>query len=341
MNDVHIIFELTNDCNLRCSHCLRDKSALHGYLSLEIIEQVLRKMQSFHRINMVSFTGGEPTLHPQFSEILKIVASAGYCFGFVTNGWHFSDTYQALLPYKSLLKAVTFSLDGAREETHDSLRGRGSYRKVMQAVSICVVKDIPFTLNTTVTAHNYGELQEMAAFAMKLGSRGLRFGHLMPTPLTAGHKLDLSPDKRREVENTVSQLQTAFPLRIAIAPRDYIAQNTPCAPLRMEEFNIDWRGNLTLCCNLSGHGEELGNDDVVGNLHEMSFSEAYGCLVKLNRKFFHDKSRDMRDEDSDSFPCWYCLNYFRKVDWLAHYPKSPWASLVWKNHESPVSCNAL
>lgn len=328
MNDVHIIFELTNDCNLRCAHCLRDKSTPHGYLSLEVIEQVLREMQSFHRINMVSFTGGEPTLHPQFPEILRIVAHGGHRFGFVTNGWHFSGTYPALLPYKSLLKAVTFSLDGVREETHDALRGRGSYRKLMQAVSICVVKDIPFTLNTTVTARNCGELEEMAELATKLGSRGLRFGHLMPTPLTATHRLDLSPDKRREVENTVSRLQGIFSLRISMAPRDYIAPNIPCAPLRMEEFNIDWRGNLTLCCNLSGHGEDVGNDDVIGNLHEMSFSEVYGRLVKLQRKFFHDKSRDMREDDADSFPCWYCLNYFRKVDWLKYYLENPWSSLV-------------
>lgn len=224
---------------------------------------MLREIKPSNNVNIVSFTGGEPTLHPQLSEILKIVSHAGYSFGLVTNGWHFSDTYHVLLQYKSMLKGVTFSLDGAREETHDNLRGKGSYRRVMQAVSVCVVKDIPFTFNTTVTSYNCDELQEVAEFATKLGSRGLRFGHLMPTPLTAKYTLDLSPEKRREVETTVTQLQGPFPLRIAMAPRDYIAPNTLCAPLRMEEFNIDWRGNLTLCCNLSGYGDGEKDGNIV------------------------------------------------------------------------------
>ena len=228
-----------------------------------------------------------------------------------------------------MLKGITFSLDGAREETHDRLRGKGSYRRVMQAVSICIVKDIPFTFNTTVTSHNCNELQEMTEFATTLGSQGLRFGHLLPTPLTAEHKLDLSPEKRREVETTVSQLQSSFPLRIAIAPRDYITQNTPCAPLRMEEFNIDWRGNLTLCCNLSGYGNGENDGDIIGNLSLMSYSEAYGRLVALNRKFCSDKRQDNRYEDSDSFPCWYCLHYFKKMDWLKEFPDNDWSRRVW------------
>ncbi|MGQ3685927.1 MAG: radical SAM protein [Candidatus Loosdrechtia sp.] len=329
MKNAHIVFELTNNCNLQCFHCMRDKSAPPGYLPLEIIKKVLGESKLVNNIDIVSFTGGEPTLHPQLPEILKIVSHLGYSFGLVTNGWHFPDTYRVLLPYKSILKGITFSLDGAKEETHDRLRGKGSYRRVMQAVSICIVRDIPFTFNTSVTSHNYGELKEVAELVSKLGSRGLRFGHLMPTPLTARHKLDLPLDKQREVENTVSLLQGTFPLRIAMAPRDYITPNPPCTPLRMEEFNIDWRGNLTLCCNLSGYGSGEKDGDIIGNLCQMSYSEAYGRLVTLNRKFCNDKRQDNRYEDSDSFPCWYCLNYFKKMDWLKEFPGNPWSRMVW------------
>ena len=302
---------------------MRDKSTPYGYLSLEIIEKVLKEVKTSHNIYVVSFTGGEPTSHPQLSEILKLVSHAGYSFGLVTNGWHFPNIYSVLLQYKSMLKGITFSLDGAREETHDYLRGKGSYRKVMQAVSICIVRDIPFTFNTTVASHNYDELAEVAELARKLGSRGLRFGHLMPTPLTARHKLDLPLDKQREVENTVSQLQNTLPLRIVMSPRDYITPDVPCSPLRMEEFNVDWRGNLTLCCNLSGYDSKR-NGDVIGNLSQMSFSEAYRRLVNLKRKFYDDKKADCRGyKDLDHFPCLYCLNYFKKVDWLRNFKAIP------------------
>jgi len=74
------------------------------------------------------------------------------------------------------------------------------------------------------------------------------------------------------------------------------------------------------------------NDDIIGNLNEMSFSEAYERLVQANGKFQKDKRVQYGKgnfKDSDYFPCWYCLNYFRKVDWLKRYPENPWSSLVW------------
>ena len=62
---------------------------------------------------------------------------------------------------------------------------QGSYRRVMRAASICVLKDLPFTLNMVLTAQNRHEVAEMVGLAARLGSRGVRFGHLMPTPETA------------------------------------------------------------------------------------------------------------------------------------------------------------
>lgn len=338
-----ILIELTNRCNLSCYHCLDGRHCGDGELKIKIIERILQSAR-LHGFEHLSFTGGEPTLYLRFTEILAMVSEAGYKFGFVTNGWNFTSIYEMLLPYHNRLTGITFSLEGAKEETHDMLRGKGSYRRVMQAVSICVAKDIPFTLNTVIRSHNRDELHEIAGLATKLGSRGLRFGHLISTPRIVSGNMDLSPIERRQTEAVILQLQKTFSIPIVIAPGYYTTDLLPCAPLQMQEINIDWRGNVTVCCNLSGHGEDVGNDDIIGNLNEMSFSEAYGRLVRAIGKFQEDKLEHHSNgtfRDADYFPCWYCLNYFRKMDWLAHYPESPWASLVWKNRKSPVSCNAL
>jgi hypothetical protein len=55
-------------------------------------------------------------------EIIELVAEAGYQFSFVSNGASFPRIYRLLLKHRSLFVGVTFSLDGAREETHDRLR---------------------------------------------------------------------------------------------------------------------------------------------------------------------------------------------------------------------------
>ena len=132
-----LVIEPTNRCNLRCLHCFEERHAATGDLPLEIIGKILAEGKSCG-IDHLAFTGGEPTIHRQFDEIISRVCEAGYTFSFVSNGMNFPHVYPLLLLHRQWFTGVTFSLDGAREETHDRLRGKGSYRHVMRAASICV-----------------------------------------------------------------------------------------------------------------------------------------------------------------------------------------------------------
>ncbi len=327
----YIALELTNRCNLNCQHCFDGRHGGDGDLKINIIENVLRDCGS-HGFDFISITGGEPTLHIHFIEIIKLVYKAGYKFGFVSNGFNFAEIYKKLLPYQDKLTMITFSLDGASEETHDRNRGKGSFRRVMQAVSICMVKNIPFTFNTAITSYNRNQLKEVAEFAQQLGSPRQGFGHLIPTPLNTAEKMSLSFEERREAEATIRRLQKDNQLPVVMAPGFYTDDLFPCPALKMKEFNIDWRGNVTMCCHLSGHGENLGNGDMIGNLDAMSFSKAYEHLNKFKKKFRENKLEHHNKgklRDSDYFPCWYCSNYFDKVDWMKDYPQNSWSRLVW------------
>ena len=68
-----IVIELTNRCNLSCGHCFDERHAATGDLSLEILEKVLREGKGCG-IEQVSFTGGEPTIHRQFKDIIDLVS---------------------------------------------------------------------------------------------------------------------------------------------------------------------------------------------------------------------------------------------------------------------------
>lgn len=323
-----IVIELTNRCNLSCQHCFEERHAATGDLPLEILEKVLREGKSCG-IDNVSFTGGEPTIHRQFDEIIRRVCEAGYTFSFVSNGVNFPQIFPLLLRYRKWFKGVTFSLDGAHEQTHDRLRGKRSYRGVMRAASICVFKDIPFTLNMVLTAQNREEVGEMVWLAGRLGSRGVRFGYLMPTPETALRNLDLSPQERREVEAEIWQLQKSASVPVGMAP-GYFSESPffPCAPLELEEFNLDYRGNLTLCCQLSGLSGVNAGTDVMGNLHEVSLAEALGRFRQRVAQYLADKQERVRRHEFselDHFPCWYCVKYLDKVPLLKNFPQHPWA----------------
>jgi MoaA/NifB/PqqE/SkfB family radical SAM enzyme len=307
-----------------------------------VLEKILLEGKSCG-IEQMSFTGGEPTIHRRFREIIERVAEAGYSFSFVSNGTSFPRIYPLLHKYRRWFLGVTFSLDGAQEETHDRLRGNGSYRSVMRAASICVVKELPFTLNMVLTAENRKEIGEMVLLAERLGSGGVRFGHLMVTPETALRKLDLSPDERQEVESEIWRLKKSASIPVGMAPGYFSADPMfPCGPLELEEYNLDYSGNLTLCCQLSGHSGQNDRTDVMGNLNQISLREACECFHLRVATYLADKQDKIKTgtfSELDHFPCWYCLKYLGKTSCLSNFPNHPWnASNEIYRKEAHTSC---
>ncbi len=328
--------ELTDRCNLKCEHCFTGRHGGNDDLSLEVLGKVLDEARD-HGFEHITFTGGDPTVHAKFPEVVRQTAEAGYRYSFVTNGWNFTTIYPRIAAYRDRLSVVTFSMDGATQETHDRLRGKNSFLRVLKAIAYCTGESIPFTINMVVTAHNRGELGEMAELATQLGSRGLRFGHLMPNFLTTVQGFDLSPWERKLVEAEIQELRRSYPIKIGMAPGFHTTDLFPCAPLNMQELNIDHEGNLSKCCHLSSHGDGVGDGDVMGDLREVSFSEAYGRLEEENRQFQQNKLRHMAGgefKDTDFFPCWYCSLYYRKVDWLRRFKDHSWTPVMWESDQA-------
>ena len=311
-----VIVELTNRCNLRCRHCYPERHAATGDLPFAILERLLREGKACG-IDHLCFSGGEPTIHRQFRAIVERVCEADYTFSFVSNALNFRTIVPLLKDRRHWFRGVTFSLDGARETTHDRLRGRGSYRQVMRAATMCVFNDLPFTFNMVLTTQNRTEVDELVRLGAQLGGRGVRFGHLMFTPSTYAEGLDLSPAERRDVERQIWQLKKNAPVYVGMAPGYYSESPFfPCAPLELEEFNVDYRGQLTLCCHLSGYGGANSGNDVIGSLCDISLAEACRRFRERVGVYLAEKRARVHQgafSELDHFPCWYCVKYMEKV----------------------------
>lgn len=321
-----IVIELTNRCNLRCRHCFSGRHGGRDDLPLAVLRHLLAEAHHYG-FDELSFTGGDPTVYRHFPAALQETMAAGYRFAINTNGWNFAQIYPTLLPYQAALSIITFSLDGATAATHDQLRGQGSFRRVMQAMSICVVKGLPFSINMVVTAHNRHEIRLIVTLGERLGARGVRFGHLMPEPSMAAHQWELTPAERRIVEEEIRHCAREARLPVVMAPGYFTADLFPCAPLHSEEININCRGELTVCCHLSGHGDRVGQDDIIGSLVTNSFGALYQQLVDHNQRFRTAKLRAAQESqlsERDHFPCWYCSQAYNKVRWLEALPAHPW-----------------
>lgn len=320
------IIELTNRCNLSCGHCYSERHAATGDLPLEILERLVAEGQA-NGVRHFSFTGGEPTLHRCFERVVGSVSDGGYTFGLVTNGSTFPKVASMLRSHAGLT-GVTFSLDGATEATHDALRGQGSYRRVMRAASACVARGITFTFNMVITARNRHEVEALVTTAHALGAGGVRFGELMFDPRALDAGLGLSAVERRAIESRIREIADTAPLAVGLAPGHYSAAPFfPCAPLELNEFNVDYRGNVTLCCHLSGHSGSLSSSDRMGNLGEVSLRQALDEFRLRVDRYLRDKKEAVesgRFDELDHFPCWYCVKYLGKapaIEWTIGGPQ--------------------
>jgi len=330
MPEPQVIFELTNLCQLDCIHCLvadRDRTLS---LPVDLYEDILGQVAKYG-IHRVYFTGGEPTLHPRFAEVLDITSCRGFSFCLVSNGWNFSHTLPVLLKHRQALEWVAFSLDGAKEETHDYMRKPGSYRRVLDALDLCVKEKIPPYLQMVLTTRNYTEVEELCNLALEKGVTGLKLTECGPTYRSAQHGLDLSLEQYVEIGKQVAQLQPKYRPKLLV----YMTQAahppipwTGCELLKMELFSITAEGYLVLCTNLAGYAGSPRGAEVVADLKEVSFHEGHRRLIRLIGQVYQDKV-DAIEKGTVSvrectFPCWYCARYFKKTGWLKEFPDNPW-----------------
>ncbi len=308
---LRVVIELTNRCNLSCIHCYESRHGGKNELSWPVFENIVLSAKKFG-IKEFAFTGGEPTLYRHFIKCLQLASMYDYKFGFVSNGWALKRILQPLLELRHNLQNITFSLDGATRETHDSVRGKGSFNHLLQSVSICIAKGLPFNFNSVLTSANYKEVEETVSLATALGCQGVRFGHYIENSKTGNNSLILPLKVRQDLEKKIQQLHCSAKIEIAMAPGNYSEQLFPCTPLQLKEFNIDCTGNVSTCCQLSGLGKN-NTRNIVGNLHNITFDEAMTLLRNENYRFRHQKFADSKNQKfkyHDYLPCLYCMKHY-------------------------------
>lgn len=320
--------ELTNICNLHCSYCLRDEDALYhspaDFLSPEFLERIIGEAKKAMGITRLAFTGGEPTLHPQFARILEIAESNGLQVGFITNGWHFDRIWPSVSAHRASIASVGFSLDGATRESHDGWRGDGSFVRLVKAVARCYANDVPFAIKVVIRRDTIPHLEQIALFAARMGATSLNFAHLLQTSSEVENSSGLSFEERSRAEQEIANLSRIFKMRIGIDVGYYnVDLSPPCSALAGVSANIDYRGRLSLCCNLSGYRGAVGEGDVVADLNVEGFASAFLRLSRVAAGQLEARSAKLtmlaeqgRTADLNiGSPCQFCLNTLGKVPW--------------------------
>ncbi|MGW1802538.1 mycofactocin radical SAM maturase [Streptomyces sp. NPDC001984] len=175
-----LTWELTYACNLACVHCLsssgrRDPRELTTAECKAVIDE-LERMQVFY----VNIGGGEPTVRPDFWELVEYATAHHVGVKFSTNGVRITPERAKWLAGSDYVD-VQISLDGASAQVNDAVRGPGSYDTAMAAIrNLADAGMRDFKISVVVTRHNAGQLDGFKAIADAHGAQ-LRITRLRPS----------------------------------------------------------------------------------------------------------------------------------------------------------------
>ena len=286
-NQFHgLALEITKKCNLRCTHCyLTAGDANNNELTLQEIKELLKSTKDSKGVS-IALGGGEPLLRDDCFNIIEYAASLDLLISLGTNGTLIDKKLAKLLsefPIK-----VQISLDGASKETHDEIRGIGSFELTIRGIDNLInegmAKDIVIAF--TPMKSNVNEIPEIINFALERQISVVQF-----PPLTSSgrakkrwHELKLSNDemfrswefiltRSKELKGKMNLLSDCFSINI-----DNIGVPYRCSI--GTQFRVDPEGNV-YPCQCFHYGAEY----CLGNVRKNSLQNmVYGYKIKELKK---------------------------------------------------------
>jgi MoaA/NifB/PqqE/SkfB family radical SAM enzyme len=179
---LYIAWQVTNECNLACLHCIEESGpgkAFPDELSDEQVFAVLEQALDLE-IPYISFSGGEPMIHPRFFDMVEYVCGRNGQLKIETNGHYLEPENCARL--KDLgVKAVQVSLDGATRETFNRMRVRGDFDRTVAGLRNLRAAGVPIEINFSPTRFNAHEIGAAVDLAAELGAYSFYTGRTMYT----------------------------------------------------------------------------------------------------------------------------------------------------------------
>ena len=179
---LYVAWQITNECNLACLHCIEESGPGKAFADelddarvFSVIDQLMDS-----DVPYLSFSGGEPMLHPQFFAMVERVCSRGAELKIETNGHYLSVENCARM--KSLgVKAVQVSLDGATAPAFQRMRVRGSFDVTVQGLRNLTAAGVPLEINFSPASFNAHEIGATVDLAYELGAYSFYTGRTMYT----------------------------------------------------------------------------------------------------------------------------------------------------------------
>ncbi|MDD5132822.1 MAG: radical SAM protein [Candidatus Nanoarchaeia archaeon] len=285
-NLTQLRFELTDKCNQNCSFCCISKGDTET-LELEHIKKTINNAIPLG-LKEVSFTGGEPFLKfKELKELISYVKSKGLETGVLTNATLVTDEN---LNELSGLDWARISIEGL-QEINDSMRGKGTYEKVIEGIKKFKKMKVPIKLRSTITRFNFESIDDLVSLAHMLEVDSLEFQpYIFLGDKEKDNTFSLTPKYHMFVSKKLLQLKkdnkSKFNIKLLSGWFEYLHKEFEGEPqpyfCGRTFLYVDVNGNVKTCAP---------NHKILGNIKQESIDDIFKNSKILNDLRNYDASK--------------------------------------------------
>jgi selenobiotic family peptide radical SAM maturase len=154
-------WHVTQACDLHCKHCYdrSNRSPMTLDQAIHILDDLRAFCASRNVLGAISFTGGNPLLHPAFTEIYRAAAERGFTAAILGN-----PASRARIKELIAIQMPSFfqvSLEGLQEH-NDSIRGAGHFERILSFLDVLRELGVSSMVMLTLTSENIDQVLPLA-----------------------------------------------------------------------------------------------------------------------------------------------------------------------------------
>lgn len=164
--------ELTNGCNLNCSHCYkRANDFIVEYIDYTMVDKVCSKLKD--KARSILLTGGEATTHPEFVKIVNR-CHEDFEIDLMSNGLRLHETPVEVLKKFNTIGITIYGLDS--DEYYKITKNKTGYEQLYKSCELLKEHNIEYYLNIVLNDTNFNRLEEYILLAEELGATYFKVG---------------------------------------------------------------------------------------------------------------------------------------------------------------------
>jgi MoaA/NifB/PqqE/SkfB family radical SAM enzyme len=283
---------MTSRCNIRCKICNVWKQKHDHEMTTEEVKRVIDQGIALGAKH-IYFTGGEALLRADIFELIGYAQRPGVVTTLNTNGSPITEEVAKKI-VRSKLRSLSFSIDSADPEVHDSIRGKGVFEKAVQAMHFINhfkkeykrrIEDNPegrldLAMCSVIMKCNVKGLPDLARFAKKMRCCYIAFQPIVDNNDLAAYA-DFKSDFLLE-EPDVADLRETFKELDAMKREalsgdphiDFMAEKTEQHFKRTRAVNTCFAGFSRIFVGPAGDASFVCMESI-GNIREHSLAELW------------------------------------------------------------------